>query len=657
MTVKPVHISTIYLIPHDHTDIGFTDLQPVIERHQWQNLQRAVELCRQTANYPPEARFKWNTEVVWAVDSYLQKAPPEKQQQLIDAVRAGSIELDALYGNELTGLCRPEELLRLCECSQRLAKRCGVKIEAAMISDVPGYTWGIVPALAQAGVKYFSIGPNNIARIGKTLTTWADKPFYWLSPDGRDKLLCWVPFKGYSAAGGHTVEQLVGEALSKLQRDNYPYDIAYLRWCCGDNGSIDATLPDAVKYWNEKHVSPKLAIATTSEAFRAFDRRYGEKLPSFRGDWTGYWEDGAASAARETGINRSAAERLVQAETLWAILNPSRYPAGDFSTAWRNVILYDEHTFNAYNSITEPEGKLAKGIWKIKQSFALDADAQSRRLLAAAQGAHDTAPEIPSAIDVFNTCSWPRTDLVLLSKELSAGGDVVAGIDGQQAASQRLSTGELAFLAKDVPALAGRRYTIGAGTTAADGKAKAAATTVENATVSARVDPASGAIAHLRHRGTNAELSDMRSGVGLNRYYYVLGDRVTEARQAGPAKITVKESGPLVASLRVESEAPGCIRLDREIRVVNGLDRVEIVNMLDKKAVREKESVHLGFAFNVPQGVMRMDIPWAVIRPEIDQIPAACKNHFSVGRWVDVSNEEYGVTWATLDAPWWKSVA
>ena len=104
-----------------------------------------------------------------------------------------------------------------------------------------------------------------------------------------------------------------------------------------------------------------------------------------------------------------------------------------------------------------------------------------------------------------------------------------------------------------------------------------------------------------------------------------------EAQQAGPAKITVKESGPLVASLLVESDAPGCVKLSREIRVVDGLDRVDIINVLDKKAVREKEGVHLGFAFNVPDGVMRMDIPWAVIRPEIDQIAGACKNWFTRG--------------------------
>ena len=51
------------------------------------------------------------------------------------------------------------------------------------------------------------------------------------------------------------------------------------------------------------------------------------------------------------------------------------------------------------------------------------------------------------------------------------------------------------------------------------------------------------------------------------------------------------------------------MKLSREIRVIDGLDRVDIVNVIDKKPVREKEGVHLGYAFNVPDGVMRMDIP------------------------------------------------
>ena len=234
---------------------------------------------------------------------------------------------------------------------------------------------------------------------------------------------------------------------------------------------------------------------------------------------------------------------------------------------------------------------------------------------------------------------------------MSAAGDVVASPDDKTVPSQRLSTGELAFLAKDVPPLAGRRYAIGPGKAAVSGKAKAEATTFSSPAVSVQVDPASGAIASMRSTAIDAELSDTKLGVGLNRYYYVVRDRVRDARQAGPAKITVKEPGPLVASLLVESDAPGCAKLSREIRVIDGLDRVDVVNVLDKKEVREKEGVHLGFAFNVPEGVMRIDIPWAVFRPEVDQIARRCKEWLCVGRWADVSNDEYGVTWATLDAP------
>ena len=70
-------------------------------------------------------------------------------------------------------------------------------IDSAMISDVPGYTWGMVPVFGQAGVKYFSIGPNGGDRIGHTLAAWGDKPFWWISPDGRDKVAVLDAGTGY----------------------------------------------------------------------------------------------------------------------------------------------------------------------------------------------------------------------------------------------------------------------------------------------------------------------------------------------------------------------------------------------------------------------------------------------------------------------------
>ncbi|MBN2021723.1 MAG: hypothetical protein JW809_02930 [Pirellulales bacterium] len=648
VVLKPVRKWIVYLLPHSHVDIGYTHLQADVERAQWRYLEMAMDAARRSADNPPGARFKWNVEVLWAVDSYLKQATPEKRREFFDAVKSGMVGLDALYGNELTGLCRPEELLRLVRLAAELSRQTGVPIESAMITDVPGYTWGIVPTLAHAGVKYFSMGPNGGDRIGHTAASWGDKPFWWIGPNGRDRILAWMTGTGYYRVF-QSPERLY-DYLHQLDERGYPYDMVQVRHCLGDNGEPDVGFADTVKAWNAAHAYPKLVIATTAEMFRDFESRYGDAIPTAKGDFTPYWEDGAASSARETGVNRASAERLVQAEALWAMLVPGRFPAEEATAAWRNVILYDEHTWGAHNSISEPDAPFVASQWKVKQAFALDGDAQSRALVDAAlarRGDEETA----GAVDVFNTSAWPRTDLIVLGKELSAAGDIVVDPEGNSVPSQRLSTGELAFVARNVPGLAGRRYTLCPGEPAPAGKARAEETSLATSRIRVEIDPETGAIASLRDARIDADLCDAESRIGLNRYYYVLGDRAKEARSSGPARIAVKEAGPLVASLLVESDAPGCESFRREIRVIDGLDRVDVDNVIDKTAVREKEGVHLGFAFNVPDGAMRVDVPWAVVRPEIDQIPGACKNWFTVGRWVDVSNDEYGVTWATLDAP------
>ena len=48
---------------------------------------------------------------------------------------------------------------------------------------------------------------------------------------------------------------------------------------------------------------------------------------------------------------------------------------------------------------------------------------------------------------------------------------------------------------------------------------------------------------------------------------------------------------------------------------------------------------------------MRLDVPFGVVRPDEDQMPGACKNWFTMGLWADVSNDDYGITWVTLDTP------
>jgi len=657
----------IYLLPHSHVDIGYTNLQTEIEKDHWRFYEQWIEKAQQTRNYPPEAQFKGNVEVLWAVDSYLKQASPEKRKIFIEAVKQGWIGLEGLYGNELTALCRPEELTKLLDYSNQLKREYGVIIDAAMLTDVPGCTWGVVPVLAQNGIKYLSLGPNSEHRIGHVRTAWDGKPFYWVSPCGRYKILCWQTTNSYHPAFRNEKELV--KFIEKFPQDysHYPYDIIYFRQSLGDNAPLPMNLPEFVKDWNSKHKYPKLIIATTGELFREFERRYGDRIPSFTGDFTGYWEDGAISSARETAINRASAERLVQADTLWAMLRKDDYPIEAFSTAWRNVLLYDEHTWGARSYVHSgmhcwpPGTKEYDAQWKIKQAFALDADSQSRRLLDQALTRQPQTAKKASSVDVINTSSWPRTDLVILPEDLKIAGDLVKDTRGKTAPSQRLSNGELAFLAKDIPPFAAKRFNFKVGKISAKGKVQARKFQLSNQTIAVTVDENTGAISSLKWKQLPVELVNAKSRMGLNDYFYVNGLDPKDAQRNGKVKVRVKENGPLVASLLIESEAPGCHKLNRELRLIEGINRLDIINVVDKEEIPvaqlrqkpnpRKEGVYFGFAFNVPQGVIRMDIPWAVARPSADQLPGSCKNFFTVQRWVDVSNQDYGITWATVDAP------
>ena len=648
-TLTPLRKWEVYVLMHSHTDIGYTDIQPNIEKKQAQNVIHALELIRATKDAPAGARFKWNLEVMWTADQFARVATPEQLREFNQAVHDGNIGVDAMYGNLLTGLCRYEEMVRQIGFATELGVRCGRAVDSMMISDVPGMTWGVVPALASQGVKYISNGPNASRtmdgdRIGYVRVQWENTPFYWLSPSGAEKVLYWGAQGGYSL-GHHfsSIQAALPFLLQRLEEQHYPYDIVQMRWTKGDNGPPDEGVMPAVRAWNAKYAYPKLVIATTSEAFHAFENRYGDKLPTYRGDLTPYWEDGAGSSARETALNRHSVDRLLQAETLWVMRQPGAFPLAEFAVAWKNAAMYSEHTWGAHNSISEPDLAFVKDQWNYKQGYALSAEKASRDLLDKAL-ATTPGDSGAAAVDVLNTASWARTDLVTLPA--ATRGDRVKDASGKPVPSQRLASGELAFLASEVPPFGAKRFVIEQAAPAG-AKATVAGTALSTALLQVKLDPGTGDIVSLRRTGIDAELADGR----INNYIYLPGGDLRDARPAGAAKISLQENGPLVVSLRVESAAPGCNQLVREVRLIDGLDRVELIDMVDKQAVRAVEGVHFGFSFNIAGPTVHINSPGAIGQPEIDQLPGACKNWFSIERWVDISNATLGVTWSTADAP------
>lgn len=669
---------TVYIYPHSHVDIGYTNTQANVQLIHKRNLFEAIKLAKKTAVYPKDARYLWNPEVLWPVERCLKTATAKEKKEIIEAVQKGYIHLDAGYVNLNTSVANDTELVQYFSYCRNMEQLTSKKIETFVQVDVPGMSWGIVPVAAKFGIKYCFALNNGLGRVGHS-TDLSFKPFWWIGPDGKSKILFLQPgsYRPGAEAKGHDywpkmagqtdtskllklvktnhprenfVDAYLAEKLPELEKsDYYPYDIFAMSWAMADNTPIDADLPDAVKSWNEDYAFPHLVIASATEIMKAFEKKYGDQLPTLSGDFTEYWTDGLGSAAKQTSMNRSSKERLVQAKTLWKMLRPADpLPQEKFHEAWRNVIMGDEHTWCFMDPSRQP---ITNDILQVKFGFFQKAADLRESLLDSALSL--VYKKESPVIAVFNTLSWPHGGLVTVPGYQSKTFNKIVDEEGQPVTCQRLSSGELVFYADHIPALSSKKYFLKKGKAKTNGKL-AHDNILDNGMIKATIDSISGDISSLIADGN--EFVDPTVNCALNSYRYLYGDNDPKTA-IGPkdVKIIIKENGPVLSTIEVNSKAEGCNSLSREISIIVGAPYLEIANVVDKKGMLKKEGVHFGFAFNIPDPKTRVDIPWGVMQLEKDQLSGANRNWITFQRWLDISNNKKGVTWCSLDAPVFES--
>ena len=679
--VPPMRHWNIYLYSHAHVDIGYTNTQKNVEILHKTNILEGIKLGEESKDYPDGAKSRWNPEVTWPLER-LWATMPEQRDTVVKAIRDGTLCIDASYLNLNTSVCSDEELFHIFRFSREMQKLTGKPMDTLQQMDIPGMTWGLVPVMAQEGVRYIMSWPNS-DRAGHAHSNGMDgKPFWWVGPDGKSKVLFLQPGgyanSGSMGKGGSTGRPWFGQRdpskvppciktgsanvnfigkVAGLENPNYPYDFTVLSWSLWDNNPIDADIPAAVKAWNEQYAYPHIIIAGAHEIMAMIEKKYGDQLPVVKGDYTEYWTDGLGTAARLTAVNRNAKERLTQAETLWTMLRPGKpSPRDEFNEAWRYIALGSEHTWCAENP-TEPF--FFDAIWKVKQDYFREASDRSQTLfddaLAPATSKSNGAlgpAEGPAngGIAVFNTQSWQHGGLVTLAPAESRKGDRVTDDQGKDVPAQRLSTGELVFLAAEVPALGSRHYRVAGGKCPIAEGCKVNGSTMENGKLRITLDPATGNITELVTADTGKNFADPKVNGGLNAFRWLPANKM-EPKADTDIVISTVENGPLVVELRVASKATGCRSVSRSVRLIAGQPWIEITNVVDKLPLVAKDGIHFGFGFDIPQGRTRVDIPWGVMEVEKDQWPQGNRNYLAMQRWLDVANDEKGITWCSLDTP------
>lgn len=154
------NVETVHLIFKTHLDLGFTDYaRNVIATYFDVFIPKAIETARILREEGLAERFVWTTGS-WLIYEYLEQADPASRRRLETAITAGDIVWHGLPFTTHTELMDVSLFRYGLSLSQRLDERFGKHTIAAKMTDVPGHTRGIIPLLAEAGIRFLHIGVN-----------------------------------------------------------------------------------------------------------------------------------------------------------------------------------------------------------------------------------------------------------------------------------------------------------------------------------------------------------------------------------------------------------------------------------------------------------------------------------------------------------------
>ena len=419
-TVEPAKKWTIALIPHEHLDVGFTDYPAKVAELHSQSIDQAMDLIKKTPD------FRWTLDGSWVADQYLNGRSPagartisrtrSRRQHRHSAGVCQSTHRQRVVGSPGSlSLWPAQSCARNTNCRRR---------DAAQIVDVPAYTWGYASVLHDAGIKYFVAASNSWRAPVMLLGRWNEKsPFYWEGPDG-GRVLMWYSrayLQAHTLFGGpwrmESIRDSLPVFLQAYTRPDYTASTAIIFGTQLENTPLAKEQSEIVSSFSHEYAWPKFEFSTVHSAMQQIEHEWKGKIPVVRGDFGPYWEDGYGSDAAHTAIHRENQHRITTAEIMGSAvssIDPRVRPdKAMLDDAWRNELLYDEHTWTYVGATTQPEHQQSEDQIALKGSRVTrardDINESIQREWAQLEALVRTKD---NSIAVFNSLNWTRSGIV-----------------------------------------------------------------------------------------------------------------------------------------------------------------------------------------------------------------------------------------------------
>lgn len=675
--ISPAKKWTLFLVPHIHLDVGYSDYQAKVAAIQSRTLNEAMDF---TVKHP---EFRFSTDGEWNLEQFLKTRTPAEKQRLIQSIQKEQIFIPAQYANLLTGFSTAETLIRSLYPSANFSRLHNTPFNYANITDVPSYSWSYASILASAGIKDFIAASDNYrAPVLLQGRLQYKSPMWWVGPDGK-KVLFWYSrhymamtflfgLPPVTAAGRETVPLF----LQMYDEPSYKAHATILFGSQVENTDLYPQQAALAGKWNAVYTYPHMEYSGFHHALETIAQQFGGDLPTIRGGGGPYWEDGIASDSLYASMERANESRGPSAEkleTITSLVTPC--VAADtqgLHRMWKNMVLMDEHTFDSHNSIAQPRSQMAIQQLKVKDSYAVHAhdlaDWLSRNSMASISNSISAGP---GSLIVFNTLNWRRSGMV--SVDLPDGDEIVDQTTGETVPCATVFQGNgfrrVRFIAESVLPVGYKVYSI---RKAAHLQPKPTAststssTTMESPYYRVVLDPATGAVKSIYDKQLHRELVNTSSPYRFGQYLYVTGgDNASKSvmgyRMYSPLQdlaIHPAHDGTLVSVThtpygwvaKMKSSDINTPEITAEIRLFNGEKKIELIEQVDKHYTTRKEAVYLAFPFAMSHPEFQYEIQSGVVNPAKDLYPGAGLVWFSTQHWVSAEQDGISGTVMPLDA-------
>ena len=655
---------TIHAVGNSHIDMAWlwpwTETVEVVRN----TFQSVLDLMREY----PDFKFTMSSARTY---EWIEEKYPDLFKQIEQRVREGRWEvIGGMWVEPDLNMPDGESLTRQILIGKRyFSSRFGVDVKIGWNPDSFGYNWQLPQIYKKSGMDYFVTQKLLWAH---EFTTFPYKVFWWQAPDG-SRLLTYFP-RDYAASieGPGMAKDLSVWAPSIYGPDlAHAPEILHL-YGVGDHGGgpTRLMLDNARELMSQGTVYPRVELGTAFGFFNDLEKKLPAlKVSTWNGELYFQYHRGVFTTQAETKQRiRRSEETMLNAEKLasLALLDGRPYPEEDLDLAWKRLLFDDFHDIMPGSGIGVNYLDARRNLSDVRRTGN--------------EVIHNSLNEIAAYINtegagvpliVFNSLSWPRTEVVELEAQLPGPAKRIAVSDatGKAVQTELLNIDPATHRARflvlaDTPSLGYRTYFVrqATGERAGQSTLKATSNTLENEFLRVEIDAQTGCMTSLFDKRNKREAlapAETDSGGPRDRICGNLLQAFVDKPQKWDAwnidadfekqhwdldradDVRLVENGPLRAVIRIKKHFQNSTFI-QDVTLSPGAPRVDVKMQVDwhEKHILLK----IAFPLSAHSPKATFEIPYgSVERPTTRNTPAE-QAQFEVPaiRWADISDNTHG---------------